>query len=121
MTAMTAADLPRRYAVTAASHRPARSQRRSLHLRRRLAVSLGLAVMVLVLTAGIGGLGAQAQLEDPVAGSVVIAPGETLWDVAVASAPEGVDARRQLEAIRQLNGIEGSQVRAWQVVLLPAR
>jgi hypothetical protein len=89
-------------------------------LRRRL-VALGiLVVLVTLLAVVIGRPGAQAQLEDPVAGHVVVQPGETLWDVAVASAPDGVDPRAQLEALRELNGLDGA-IDAWTVVLLPAR
>ena len=62
-----------------------------------------------------------AGLEDPVAGHVVAAPGDTLWDIAVATAPDGVDARRQLASLRELNGLEGAHLDAWAVVLIPAR
>jgi len=77
--------------------------------------------VVALLIAAVGQIGASADLEDRVAGHVVIGPGETLWDVAAATAPQGVDAREQLAAIEDLNGIRASDVDAWTVVLLPAR
>ena len=92
-----------------------------IYRRRRLAVLLVLVALVLSAGAVIGGVGAQAELEDPVAGHVVIAPGDTLWEVAVDSAPRGVDPREQLASIRELNGLEGAEVEAWTVLLLPAR
>ena len=55
-----------------------------------------------------------------VAGHVVLQPGETLWDVAVRSAPAGVDPRRQLDDIRRVNGFRSGTLDAWTVVLIPA-
>ncbi len=54
------------------------------------------------------------------AGHVVLQPGETLWDVAVRSAPADVDPRAQLEALRRLNGFGSGALDAWTVVLVPA-
>lgn len=89
--------------------------------RRRLALVVALVALVTVLTMALGGSGAGAELADPVAGHAVVAPGETLWDVAVASAPPGVDARQQVRAIQELNGLDGADLAAWTVLLLPAR
>jgi hypothetical protein len=89
--------------------------------RRRPALLVGLVLVVLLITMVLGGSGAGAQLADPVAGHVVVAPGETLWDVAVATAPPGIDARAQVRAIQELNGIDGADLPAWSVLLLPAR
>jgi hypothetical protein len=85
--------------------------------------------IVAPLLAGLLLLGAGATLlrtvsaapEPPVAaGHVVLQPGETLWDVAVRSAPAGVDTRRQLDALRRLNGFGPGTLDAWTVVLIPA-
>ena len=89
--------------------------------RRRAGALLLMLVVVAMLIAAVGQIGASADLEDRVAGHVVIEPGETLWDVAAATAPEGMDTRAQLAAIEELNGIRASDVDAWTVVLLPAR
>lgn len=89
---------------------------------RRRATAASLLVAVAVTFAGLLGPGtADAGPTDPVAGSVTIAPGQTLWDVAVATAPEGTDTRDQLSRIVALNGFDGDQPDAWTVVLLPAR
>lgn len=89
--------------------------------RRRLAAVLAMLVLTIVLTVAVGRVGASAQLADPVAGHAVVAPGDTLWDIAVETAPDGVDPREQLAAIRGLNGLDSSAVAPWSVVLLPAR
>lgn len=90
--------------------------------RRRLGFLLLLIALVLSVGAVLGTVSAQAELDDPVAGHAVVQPGETLWDLARASAPEGVDPRAQLAAIRELNGIGGhDDLAPWTVVLLPTR
>lgn len=89
--------------------------------RRRAGAVAALVLLVFLLTVAIGRVTAGAELADPVAGTVTVAPGQTLWDVAAATAPAGVDAREQLAAIVELNGFDGSSVDAWTVVLLPAR
>lgn len=94
---------------------------RSTYRRRRCTVLLVLVALVLAVGTAAGGVGAQAELEDPVAGHVVVEPGDTLWEVAVTSAPEGVDPRAQLTAIQELNGLQGGSIEAWTVLLLPAR
>jgi hypothetical protein len=89
--------------------------------RRRLAAVVALVALAFLLTVAIGRVGAGAELADPVAGHVVVAPGETLWDVAVATAPPGVDVRQQLAELEALNGFTSGDVGAWTVVLIPAR
>jgi hypothetical protein len=91
--------------------------RRRAGTPRILAVAVALLMGVAVLL-GSGMLAAPA---DPVAtGHVVLQPGETLWDIAVRSAPAGVDPRRQLETLRRLNGFGPGALDAWTVVLIPA-
>jgi hypothetical protein len=92
---------------------------RRVFVRRRIAVlaaTLALAMGGAVL--GLGVASASAPVAE-VSGHVVLQPGETLWDVAVRSAPPGVDARRQLADIRRINGFGGTALEAWTVVLLP--
>jgi hypothetical protein len=89
--------------------------------RRRVVAVATLVLLAFLLTVAIGRVGAGAELEDRVAGHVVVAPGETLWDVAVATAPDGVDVRRHLADVKELNGLSGGDVAAWTVILLPAR
>lgn len=96
-------------------------QRRATFLRRRVTVVAGLVVAVFVLGMVVGRVGASADLEQSTVGHDVVAPGETLWDVAVRTAPGDTDTRRHLEHLREVNGIESSHVDAWTVVAIPTR
>jgi multidrug efflux pump subunit AcrA (membrane-fusion protein) len=49
---------------------------------------------------------------------IVVAPGETLWTIAARVNPE-IDPREVIEDIKALNVIEGSEVYAGQVLLIP--
>jgi hypothetical protein len=122
MSALTAPQLDRRPQAVASSESSAPvTPGRAVYWRRRAVAVAGLLVVAFVLTALIGRVGAEAELEDKVAGHVVVQPGETLWDVAVDSAPDGVDPREQLRAVAELNGLDSSSLEAWSVVLVPAR
>ena len=55
----------------------------------------------------------------PPAATAVVAPGETLWDVAVRTSPAGADPRAQLDALQAANGLDGGAVAPWTVLLLP--
>ena len=94
---------------------------RSVDWRRRAVVVVALVASAFLVTGLIGRVGAEAELEDKVDGHAVVQPGETLWDVSVATAPDDVDPRDHLGAIKELNGLDGSHVDAWSVVLIPAR
>lgn len=91
-------------------------------LRRRRATLALVTVLALTVTAlGTRALGSPAEEAPiPVAGHATVAPGETLWDVAVAHAPAGTDPRAYLEQVRRLNGLDDAPIPAWTVVLLPA-
>jgi hypothetical protein len=121
---MSATLAPARPDVSAGSARRAAASVRpsaATFWRRRLSVLAALVVLAFLLTVAIGRVGAQAELSDRVAGHVVLQPGETLWEVAVATAPDGMDVRRQLADIEALNDLRAHEVEAWTVVLLPAR
>ena len=79
----------------------------------------------LALVAGLGGAvvaRAAAAPAPDAAGHVVLAPGETLWEVAVRTAGPGVDPRAQLRDLVLLNDLDPAAApAAWTVVLLPAR
>lgn len=93
--------------------------RRRSGLGRRAIAMVAAALAVMVLLGAVRG--ALAEPAVPVAaGHVVLAPGETLWDVAVRSAPTGVDPREQLDVLRRLNGFGSATLDAWTVVLIPA-
>lgn len=78
---------------------------------------LALAAAFVLLT---GGIVAANQQHAEVRGTATIEPGETLWDVAVAHAPDGTDPRSYLARLRQVNDVDAGALRPWTVVLLPA-
>lgn len=107
-------------AAVGAAHRLAPPTRAAAWRRRAAAASIPL-LLALALTGLFGGGTADAGPTDPVAGSVTLQPGDTLWDVAATTAPDGTDTRDQLARILLLNGFDSDEVQPWTVVLLPAR
>lgn len=93
----------------------------AVYWRRRAVVVVVLLAAAFLATGLIGRVGAEAELENRVAGTAVVHPGETLWDVTVTTAPDEVDPREHLARIKDINGLTGSEVEAWTVVLIPAR
>ncbi|MEX2533782.1 MAG: hypothetical protein WD360_07425 [Nitriliruptoraceae bacterium] len=106
---------------TVGSHAPLAPVRQARYVRRRIVAVGVLAALVFALGVVVGGAGATAEIVDPVAGYEVVAVGETLWDVAVRTAPDGVDPRRHLASVRELNGFDGAGVTAWTVIAIPAQ
>lgn len=94
-------------------------ERRQRALR---AVGAGFAALLLVaalwVTYAIVGAATSARTVEA-QGTAVVAPGETLWDVAVTHAPAGTDPRSYLEDLRSLNAT-GTPLEPWTVVQLPA-
>ncbi len=90
--------------------------------RRRRAGVVAAAILALGLVGATAVL-VRAEPTVPVAaGHVVLAPGETLWDVAVRTAAPGVDPRAQLRDVILLNDLDPAVAPdAWTVVLIPAR
>jgi Tfp pilus assembly protein FimV len=83
-------------------------------------------VAALVLAAGVGGaaLGREFLAPDPglqLVGesSVVVEEGDTVWSIAGEVAGPGQDVRAVVDAIQQLNDLEGSALAVGQVLRLP--
>lgn len=100
--------------------RPRPATPAAVYRRRRVVAAL----LVVGLLVGLG-LGLTALIPDappmPAATTTaMLAPGDTLWDVAVAVTPPGGDPRVTLEQIRELNGLGTDPVPAWTTVLVPA-
>lgn len=90
-----------------------------VYLRRRIVVGMALVLLVALAIVGVGRIAATAGPEELVGGHDVVAPGETLWDLAAEHAPRGTDPRGYLEEVIELNGFDRTSVPAWTVVLLP--
>jgi hypothetical protein len=94
----------------------------AVYWRRRALVLLVVVLALLTVGAVVGGGGssAEAGLSSDVAGQAVLRPGDTLWELAAETAPDGITLHQQLRALRDLNGLRSDQVPAWTIVLLPA-
>ena len=53
-------------------------------------------------------------------GTVTVAPGDTLWDIASSRYPDA-DVREKVYEIEQLNALNGPAIEAGQKLRLPAR
>jgi LysM domain len=95
-----------------------RARVRRQHVLRRLGlIATGIVVVaVLVLATGPGGSAIASRRGTP--GAVVVAPGQTLWELAERYAQPTVDRRAYVDAIIDLNGIEGA-VQAGEHLRLP--
>lgn len=85
---------------------------------RRLVALLGLLSIVAALLL-IGTRSAQAETAIPATAIIKIEAGQTLWDVAVAIAPNE-DPRATIWTIKALNGLATSEVQAGQALVVPA-
>ena len=97
------------------AHRPARLTRRGR------AVVVLVVALLLLLAFSLGRVAPSASTSPqsrPPRQVVVVQPGDTLWGIAVASAP-AVDPRVTIERILDLNGLPGPAVRAGQSLVLP--
>lgn len=90
--------------------------------RRRIGALVVLAALVVVVTqAFVADAGQLGPATVPAsATTVVVQPGQTLWDIASVHAPADTSTWTYVDQLTELNGITGSQVDAWQVLRLPA-
>ncbi len=98
---------------------PIKLTRRGRLLLTTLSFGLMLAISLISLF-GIATTSARATNETSNSGTtqIVVAPGETLWTIAARVNPE-IDPRAVIEDIKALNVINGSEVYAGQVLLVP--
>jgi hypothetical protein len=94
------------YAFPTASVRTrvARARRAAVRRRRAGLALVGLSVVVMTLFGG--GRAPASRASAPRA--VVLAPGDTLWVLAERYAPDGVDPRAYVDAVVELNQLEGA-------------
>ncbi|HWS58899.1 MAG TPA: LysM peptidoglycan-binding domain-containing protein [Actinotalea sp.] len=88
--------------------------------RRGRAAVVGLA---LALAAGVGLSAQSAQADAPLA-AIEVAPrtvvaGETLWAIASSVVVPGQDVRDVVDALAELNGLDGTALQAGQQILVP--
>ncbi len=95
---------------------------RSVHLTRRGRVVLVLLVAALAFMAfSLGRVASQAGTEPtgPATRAVTVQPGQTLWEIAVAVAPND-DPRATVDRIRELNHMSTEVLQAGQQLVVPA-
>jgi len=90
---------------------------------RMLVSALSFAAMLAISLVSLFGIAtASAKASNEASNStttqIVVAPGETLWTIAARVNPE-IDPRAVIDQIMDLNVIEGSNVYAGQVLLVP--
>ena len=104
--------------TSAKSARPAQSGMK-LTVRGRRVVALLALLPIFVAFLLIGTRAAQADASGPTTAVVKVEAGQSLWDVAVAIAPNE-DPRSTIWTIKALNGLETSEVQAGQALIVPA-
>jgi hypothetical protein len=110
-------------AISASTHSdPGRRVPVRLTRRGRLAVQVAVVAMASLAFAGIAAASKAAPSVWTTRGdhAVVVHEGDTLWTIAARQMP-GADRREVVEAIRQLNGLDGTRIEVGQQLILPSR
>ena len=107
-----------------ASHSPRRSNDSTLRLTRRGRIVVSLGAVALVGTGVFLGGQAAAQAgtspsSSPSMVSVVVKPGESLWQIVQRVNP-GADPREMVLRVREINGMSDSAVVAGSTLVIPA-
>jgi hypothetical protein len=118
VTAVAALPVQRAAVLSTQSVRPAQTGVKLTVRGRRVVALLALLPIVLAFLL-IGTRAAQADASGPTTAVVKVEAGQSLWDVAVAIAPNE-DPRSTIWTIKALNGLETSEVQAGQALIVPA-
>jgi Tfp pilus assembly protein FimV len=114
---------PHRHPSTRPVRRPERYAPVRLTRRGKIVAQLVLILAAVLTVIGVAA-GTRAAAEGPEpAGprpSIVVQPGDTLWNIASRHAP-GVDRRATMDEIRRINHLDGSTVEVGQKLILPRR
>ena len=113
------------------SRRPRTSPAARLHITRRGRLTLTVMAVLVVGVAAVAVLASAPTTASPAstgggsrsAGVVtteVVAPGETLWEIAAAVAAPGEDVRDVIVEIREMNDLESSGLVVGQELVVPA-
>lgn len=110
--------------VRAASPTPRPVRPRStVRLTRRGRVVVFVAGLLVLLGLGLlisNGAGAALHAGTPESThSVVVAPGDTLWDLATEAAGADGDVRSMIDHIEKINGLAGASLSAGQTLRIP--
>lgn len=102
-------------------HMERRREQNSRLLANRL---IKVVVLVILLTATCTGVVSAFASSDPVVDrtqleTVVVMPGDTLWEIALSHKPDSRDTRAYIKEIKDVNGMAISSIQAGEVLLLP--
>lgn len=88
--------------------------------RRGRAVVLGFLVVVASLASAVLFTTASRAEELPAGPppTIIVRPGDTLWDIAGRTLPRG-DGQRAVDELRRVNGLSGYSVQPGDVLILP--
>jgi hypothetical protein len=99
-------------------HRPAR--RRATLRARRLAASLAVVTLVCLTVWGALALHSEASVDPAtVSATVVVGPGDTIWDIAEEYLPAGQSTHAYVARVLRHNGVDAAAVRPGAVLQLP--
>ena len=123
MTAIATAQRPygaaRRPAAPRSRAVAARRRRPNVMLRRRIAAVLVVAVVALVVS-GLWAMRSEASSDAGVVeATVVVAPGDTVWDIAAAYTPAGAHPQAYVAEVLRYNDLTASAVLPGTVLRLP--
>ena len=98
---------------------PVRLTRRGRRLLRTTVVAVALLVVLIVGFLGRTPAGAGDSAPEAATASVIVQPGDTLWSVAKAVAPQD-DVRDTIERISTLNNLDTRVLSPGQTLVVPA-
>ncbi|MEX2275947.1 MAG: LysM peptidoglycan-binding domain-containing protein [Actinomycetota bacterium] len=88
--------------------------------RRRLAVFVGAPLLVLTLWGPAAGALNGGAARDPAPQRYVVRAGDTVWSIAQAQVGSEADPRPLVDAIAELNGVDGTAIVPGQALDIPA-
>ena len=118
--------------VSVRERRPAAGGRNAAIRRERAGRGEGITIMrhaaamlfIVLVSAGFMIMGTGASERTPAGPAsaekaVMVSAGETLWEIAAAHKPEGMDTRRAVYEIKKRNGLESHIIQAGQQLIIP--
>lgn len=96
----------------------ARRRRAQVAAARRRAATLAAVVVLAIAGLVLQSTAAESDVPDRTT-SVVIAPGDTLWDIAVAATPAGQSPHATVAQILELNDVEAATLQPGATLTVP--
>jgi hypothetical protein len=119
MTAIATTQRPYRSRTAVVRPRRAVRRRPNVALRRRIAAVVVVALLA-VLVSGLWAMRSEASSDaGTVEATVVVAPGETVWDIAAEYTPAGAHPQAYVAQVLRYNDLDASAVLPGTVLRLP--